>query len=100
MAALTPKEDDAWALSKLVPEVRGTPLDLGLTQVVFVAASQDNPEVGTTICSNYSVRNGMDNPSRPSFVTSPKPGQASSSTEQSRAASPRWTRLRANRLKA
>ncbi|EFX02389.1 hypothetical protein CMQ_2438 [Grosmannia clavigera kw1407] len=59
VADLTPKENDAWELSKLVPEVHGTPLDLSLTKVVFTAASQDNPEVGSTLGSNYSIQKGI-----------------------------------------
>jgi hypothetical protein len=57
VAALTP-EGDSWALSKLVPEVHNTPLDLTLTHVVFVAASMDDPELGNMICSGYAFRKG------------------------------------------
>ncbi len=57
LAALT-VGDTSLALSKIVPEVRGTALDLALTQAVFVAASRDDPSLGNMITSGYSFHQG------------------------------------------
>ena len=58
LAALTVK-NDALQLSKVVPEVAGTPLDLSLTQAVFVAASRDDPSLGNMITSGFAFHEGM-----------------------------------------
>lgn len=57
LAALT-VGDTSLALSKIVPEVKGTALDLALTQAVFVAASRDDPSLGNMITSGYSFHQG------------------------------------------
>lgn len=57
LAALT-IGDTSLALSKIVPEVQGTALDLALTQAVFVAASRDDPSLGNMITSGYSFHQG------------------------------------------
>ncbi|TBU56241.1 hypothetical protein BD310DRAFT_931958 [Dichomitus squalens] len=58
LAALT-ATDEAWQLSKVVPEIEGTPFDLALTQVVFVAASKDDPSLGNMITSGFSFHQGV-----------------------------------------
>ena len=57
LAALT-VANDYLALSKVVPEVEGTPFDLALTHAVFVAASRDDPGLGNMITSGYSFHQG------------------------------------------
>jgi hypothetical protein len=57
LAALT-VADKSLALSKVVPEVEGTPFDLALTCAVFVAASRDDPGLGNMITSGYSFHQG------------------------------------------
>lgn len=52
LAALTVK-DEFLALSKVVPEVKGTYLDLALRRVVFVAASKEDPSLGNMIVNGY-----------------------------------------------
>ena len=56
-AALTAK-DKTLALSEVVPNVAGTPFDLALTQVVFVAASRDDPSIGNMVTSGYTIYQG------------------------------------------
>ncbi|TBU39054.1 hypothetical protein BD309DRAFT_970509 [Dichomitus squalens] len=58
LAALTSK-DEARQLSKVVPEIEGTPFDLALTQAVFVAASKDDPSLGNMITSGFSFHQGV-----------------------------------------
>ncbi|TBU36569.1 hypothetical protein BD309DRAFT_984853, partial [Dichomitus squalens] len=58
LAALTSK-DEALQLSKVVPEIEGTPFDLALTQAVFVAASKDDPSLGNMITSGFSFHQGV-----------------------------------------
>lgn len=57
LAALT-TDGETLALSKLVPDVAGSLLDLALNQVVFVAASKDDPSIGNMITSGYSFHEG------------------------------------------
>jgi hypothetical protein len=53
MATLTSDKFPVLALSKIVPEVEGSSLDLALREVVFVAASKDEPQLGKMIISHY-----------------------------------------------
>ena len=57
-ASLT-ASNDSLALSKLVPELHGTFLDLALTQVVFAAASQDDPVVSSQTVIPYKLHKGV-----------------------------------------
>jgi hypothetical protein len=50
---------DVLALSKLVPELKGTFLDLALTEACFVVASQDDPQVATITHTPYSFHKGI-----------------------------------------
>ena len=50
---------NALAISKLVPELKGTFLDLALTQVVFAAASQDDPQVASLLPVPYQLHQGV-----------------------------------------
>ena len=59
LAALT-AGDNSLALSRVVSEVKGTFLDLSLRQVVFVAASRDDPSIGQMIASGYSFHQGLE----------------------------------------
>ncbi|KAJ7233678.1 hypothetical protein C8J57DRAFT_1729399 [Mycena rebaudengoi] len=47
------------ALSKLVPELKGTFLDLTLTNAVFVAASQQDPSVSSYLTTPYPIHQGV-----------------------------------------
>ncbi|PVF91963.1 hypothetical protein CPB86DRAFT_718410 [Serendipita vermifera] len=58
LAALT-SGNDTFALSKIAPELDGTPFDLALSQVVFVAASKDDPALGQMITSGYTFQQGI-----------------------------------------
>ncbi|CAE6440418.1 unnamed protein product, partial [Rhizoctonia solani] len=58
LASLT-VQNDALPLSKVVPELHGTPFDLALTQAVFVAASRDDPSIGNMITSDFSFHQGV-----------------------------------------
>ncbi|PVF94618.1 hypothetical protein CPB86DRAFT_712792 [Serendipita vermifera] len=58
LAALT-SGTDTFALSKIVSELDGTPFNLALSQVVFVAASKDDPELGQMITSGYTFQQGV-----------------------------------------
>ncbi|KAF8593815.1 hypothetical protein BDV93DRAFT_482217 [Ceratobasidium sp. AG-I] len=58
LAALTVGKDTL-ALSKVVPEVGGTPFDLALTRAVFVAASRDDPNLGNMITSGFVFYQGV-----------------------------------------
>ncbi|CUA71097.1 ABC transporter G family member 18 [Rhizoctonia solani] len=58
LASLT-VQNDALPLSKVVPELHGTPFDLALTQAVFVAASKDDPSIGNMITSDFSFHQGV-----------------------------------------
>lgn len=57
VAALATK-DDTLALSKIVPGVKDTFLDLALTEVIFVVASRDDPSLGGLITSGYTFHQG------------------------------------------
>ena len=50
---------DTLAISKLVPEVKDTFLDLTLSEVVFVAASQEDPLVSSLVSTKYKVHKGV-----------------------------------------
>ena len=50
---------NALAISKLVPELKGTFLDLALTQVVFAAASQDDSQVAALLGVPYQLHQGV-----------------------------------------
>ncbi|PVF92097.1 hypothetical protein CPB86DRAFT_239611 [Serendipita vermifera] len=58
LAALT-SGNDTFALSKISSELDGTPFDLALSQVVFVAASKDDPGLGQMITSGYTFQQGI-----------------------------------------
>lgn len=58
LAAIT-TSTNALAISKLVPELKGTFLDLALTQVVFAAASQDDPQVAALLGVPYQLHQGV-----------------------------------------
>ncbi|KAH9934541.1 uncharacterized protein BXZ73DRAFT_100731 [Epithele typhae] len=47
------------AISKVVPALRDTFLDLALTKVVFVAASQDDPLVSGVVTTGYRIHKGV-----------------------------------------
>lgn len=49
---------DTLALSKIAPRLKGTKFDLALKDVVFIAASQDDPDVGTVIPILYQPKQG------------------------------------------
>jgi len=49
---------DQLALSKFVPELRGSTLDLALSHAVFIAASQDDPDIGAVVSAAYSFHKG------------------------------------------
>ncbi|KAF8546084.1 hypothetical protein OG21DRAFT_1528059, partial [Imleria badia] len=51
--------DNTLSLSKLEPRLKGTAFDLALKDVVFIAASQDDPDVGTVITSAYKPKEGV-----------------------------------------
>ncbi|KAG1750131.1 hypothetical protein EDB19DRAFT_90971 [Suillus lakei] len=51
--------NDQLLLSKFVPAVRGSKLDLALSHVVFLAASRDHPDIGVLIPTNYSFHKGV-----------------------------------------
>lgn len=57
LAALTVK-NESLALSKVVPEIEGSPFDLALTHAVFVSASRDDPSLGNMITSGFSFHQG------------------------------------------
>ena len=57
LSALTVK-DESLALSNVVPEIKGSPFDLALTHVVFVAASRDDPSLGNMTNSGFAFRQG------------------------------------------
>ncbi|RPD59113.1 hypothetical protein L226DRAFT_510190 [Lentinus tigrinus ALCF2SS1-7] len=50
---------DTLSFSKLVPALEGSFLDLALSQVVFVAASQDDPFVPSVVSTSYAFRQGV-----------------------------------------
>lgn len=50
---------DTLAISKLVPELKGSFLDLALTRAIFAAASQDDPTVFGTINVPYELHQGV-----------------------------------------
>lgn len=50
--------DNTLALSKIEPRLKGTDFDLALKDVLFIAASQDDPKIGTDISSAYKPRAG------------------------------------------
>ncbi|PVF92098.1 hypothetical protein CPB86DRAFT_844605 [Serendipita vermifera] len=58
LAALT-SGNDTFALSKIASELDGTPFNLALSQVVFVAASKDDPDLGQMITSGYTFQQGV-----------------------------------------
>ena len=58
MLAALMVNDHSLALSKVVPEIKGSPFDLALTHVVFVAASRDDPSLGNMINSGFAFRQG------------------------------------------
>ncbi|KIK65994.1 hypothetical protein GYMLUDRAFT_954339 [Collybiopsis luxurians FD-317 M1] len=47
------------ALSRLTPELKGTFLDLALSNAVFVAASQEDPLVFSYLATPYSIHQGV-----------------------------------------
>jgi hypothetical protein len=53
MATLTDRDLPVLQLSKVVPQVAGNSLDLSLKDVIFVAASKDDPNTGHMIISHY-----------------------------------------------
>jgi hypothetical protein len=57
LAALT-SDNDTFALSKIASELDGTPFNFALTQVVFVAASKNDPSLGQMITSGYVFHEG------------------------------------------
>jgi hypothetical protein len=50
--------DNTLALSKIEPRLKGTHFDLALKNVLFIAASQDDPDAGTVITSAYKPKEG------------------------------------------
>ncbi|PVF91964.1 hypothetical protein CPB86DRAFT_718414 [Serendipita vermifera] len=58
LAALT-SGTDTFTLSEIASELDGTPFNLALSQVVFVAASKDDPELGQMITSGYTFQQGV-----------------------------------------
>lgn len=50
--------DDILALSNIEPRLKGTDFDLALKNVLFIAASQDDPDIGTVITSTYKPKQG------------------------------------------
>ncbi|KAI0715902.1 hypothetical protein C8T65DRAFT_694551 [Cerioporus squamosus] len=57
--ALLTAPGDTLALLKLVPELKGSFLDLALSQAVFVAASQSDPFVPAVISTTFTFRQGV-----------------------------------------
>ena len=50
--------DNTLALSKIEPRLKGTDFDLALKEVVFIAASRDDPDAGTVITGAYKPKEG------------------------------------------
>ncbi|KAF8228134.1 hypothetical protein L208DRAFT_1293165 [Tricholoma matsutake] len=52
-------QDETLALSKIVPDVKDTFLDLALKNVLFVVASQDDPSLEAVTETRYMIRKGV-----------------------------------------
>lgn len=52
-------DGNSFKLSEMISELDGTPFDLDLKQVVFVAASKDDPSLGQMITSGYTFHEGV-----------------------------------------
>lgn len=50
--------DNTLALSKIAPKLKGTDFDLALKDVVFIAASQDDPDIGAVVSGAYQPKEG------------------------------------------